>query len=450
MKIIDRISFFCFLVLLLTSCLSKATNKTATDNTLTDIEGNVYKTKTIGTLTWMVENLKTTHFNDGTAIPYIEHNRTWGTLSTPACCWYDNDATYKNMYGALYNWYAVNTGKLAPVGWHVASEAEWKTLTDYVSANLGTSLNTAKALAAKTDWTTDSIIGTVGCNLALNNSTGFSALPGGYRYTTNGKFGSVGYYGYWWTSTQINSDLAWGRYMDFCGRNVDNQYYDVKQDGLSVRCVKDYTPTISDADGNVYHTITIGTQTWMVENLKTTHYRNGNSIENVTDKTAWSGLSTGAWCDYNNDASNCTKYGHLYNWYAVSDARNIAPVGWHVPTDAEWTALTDYVSAHLGTSLSVGKALAAKTDWTTDNTTGTVGCNLILNNSTGFSALPGGFRFGGFGTFDVLGGYGSWWTATESYTNSSWVRTIYSINGIVKRYSHGGKTDGLSVRCIKD
>jgi len=170
--------------------------------------------------------------------------------------------------------------------------------------------------------------------------------------------------------------------------------------------------TVTDNDGNVYQTITIGTQTWMTSNLLVTHYRDGSLIANVTDITSWSGLYTGAWCDYSNLTANGTKYGHLYNWYAISDSRNIAPLGWHVPTDAEWTTLTDYVTANLGTSLNVAKALAATTDWTTYSTTGTVGYNLTLNNSTGFSALPGGLRYVSSGTFTNVGTNGYWWSST--------------------------------------
>ena len=97
--------------------------------------------------------------------------------------------------------------------------------------------------------------------------------------------------------------------------------------------------TFQDIDGNIYHTVTIGTQTWMLENLKTTKFRNGESIPNVTDNAAWAGLTSAAWCDYDNSASNGNIFGHLYNWYAATDSRNIAPAGWHVPTLAEWDIL---------------------------------------------------------------------------------------------------------------
>ena len=195
---------------------------------------------------------------------------------------------------------------------------------------------------------------------------------------------------------------------------------------------------ISDIDGNVYTSVTIGTQTWMVENLKTTKYRDGSSIANVTDGTFWAGLSTGAWCDYSNLAANGTKYGHLYNWYAAADSRNIAPVGWHVPTDAEWTTLTAYLG---GESVAGGKLKEAGTlNWASPNT-GTT-------NETGFSALPGGSR-NGSGTFYNLGYFGNWWTATEYGAGSAWPRSMFCNLGDVSSY-YGLKTNGFSVRCVRD
>src|ERR1035437_7296556 len=192
-------------------------------STVTDKDGNVYHTVTIGTQTWMVENLKTTKYNDGTAIPLVTDNTAWHNLSTPAYCWYNNDATtYKNKYGALYNWYTVNTGKLDPTGWHVPTDAEWTTLENYLYAN-GYNYDGstsgyptyAKSLAAATDWAID--IDTydadaIGNDLSKNNSTGFSALPGGDRSSSFGSFYDVGYHGYWWSSTELNTLRAWSRY----------------------------------------------------------------------------------------------------------------------------------------------------------------------------------------------------------------------------------------------
>ena len=110
--------------------------------------------------------------------------------------------------------------------------------------------------------------------------------------------------------------------------------------------------TVTDIDGNAYHTVAIGKQVWLVENLKVTRYRNGDQIPNVSDNKQWCNLTTGAYCNYNNDANNVTTYGRLYNWYAVHDIRNIAPKGWHVATDVEWKILTDYLG---GETIAGGK-----------------------------------------------------------------------------------------------
>lgn len=206
----------------------------------TDADGNNYTTVTIGNQTWMAENLKTTTYNDGiTAIPLVTDNSAWTALSTPAYCWYNNDATtYKNKYGALYNWYTVNTAKLAPTGWHVPTDAEWTTLTVYVTAHLGNSLNACKALAATTDWTTYSTTGTIGNNLTMNNSTGFSVLPVGGRLYNDGTFYDLGLYGFLWSATELNTSYAWGRYVTYYGNRVYQSNYG-KANGFSVRCVRD-------------------------------------------------------------------------------------------------------------------------------------------------------------------------------------------------------------------
>ena len=201
-----------------------------------------------------------------------------------------------------------------------------------------------------------------------------------------------------------------------------------------------------DNVGNIFQTVTIGTQTWMAENLRTTKYRNGDPIPNVTNNASWSLLTTGAFCDYNTNAFNGTKFGNLYNWYAVNDPRNIAPIGWHIATDAEWTTLTTYVSTHFGTSLNTAKALAATTNWTTYATVGTVGNNPTINNYTGFSALPYGYHDG---TFHIAGTNTNWWTVNASDANNAWSRRINNSSntviraGILKSY-------GYSVRCVRD
>jgi uncharacterized protein (TIGR02145 family) len=213
----------------------------------TDADGNNYKVVTIGTQTWMAENLKTTQYNDGTAIQLVTNNTSWLNLSTPAYCWYNNDAaTYKNKYGALYNWYTVNNGKLAPTGWHVATDEEWTTLENYLIANGynydGSTQGDyyAKSLAATTDWAIDTYTdaGAIGTDLSKNNRSGFSALPGGDRGSSNGSFYDVGDNGYWWSSTESNTYDAWYRDMYYGNSSVYRNGSD-KQNGFSVRCVRD-------------------------------------------------------------------------------------------------------------------------------------------------------------------------------------------------------------------
>jgi uncharacterized protein (TIGR02145 family) len=196
--------------------------------TITDMDGNVYTEVIIGAQTWMVENLKTTKYNDGTSIPLVTGNTAWGNLTTPAYCWYDNDvAANKNTYGTLYNWYAVNTGKLAPIGWHVASDAEWNTLI----TDLG-GIDSAGGKLKETDTTH-----WVSPNMGATNETGFSALPGGYRIF-NGTYDYLGYGGYWWSATPINVTESWVRSMYNGNTRVftSGKYNNY---GYSVRCVRD-------------------------------------------------------------------------------------------------------------------------------------------------------------------------------------------------------------------
>jgi len=199
--------------------------------------------------------------------------------------------------------------------------------------------------------------------------------------------------------------------------------------------------TVTDIDGNVYKTVTIGTQTWMVENLKVTHYRDGSAIPNITNATTWTSLTTGAYCDYNNLTSNGLIYGHQYNWLAAVDTRNIAPIGWHVPTNAEWNLLSDYLG---GATVAGGKLKeAGTTHWASPNTGAT--------NSSGFTALPGGNRSNINGTFDSMSTYGRWWSTTESSTTSAWTRNLnYYYSNIFTDTGGNAKSIGCSIRCVKD
>ncbi len=196
-----------------------------TIGSVTDIDGNVYKTIKIGNQWWMAENLRTTKLNDGTPISLITSDSIWMSFFSPAYCWYANDVNNKNIYGALYNWFAVQSGKLCPKGWHVPSDAEWTNLAKYLGFFVGSKL---KESGTK-HWNVSSSF--------VTNESNFSALPGGSRFGF-GKFGGIGEDGFWWTSTMNKPDGAWCRYLfdhsDEIGKN-----FSYKTNGFSIRCVKD-------------------------------------------------------------------------------------------------------------------------------------------------------------------------------------------------------------------
>ena len=198
-------------------------------DSITDIDGNVYKTIGIGTQIWMAENLKTTRLNDGIKIPLIKEDTAWAYVYAPAYCFYNNDsALFGNTYGALYNFYAVNTEKLCPDGWRVPSKSDWEILSDFLGGD------------RKSAGKLKDIYGPYwqGPNPCFTNNLGFAALPGGFRETTSGKFLQVREKGSWWSSSFSNDFFATIRYMSysstFLGIEETRRSY-----GNSVRCVKE-------------------------------------------------------------------------------------------------------------------------------------------------------------------------------------------------------------------
>jgi uncharacterized protein (TIGR02145 family) len=210
--------------------------------------------------------------------------------------------------------------------------------------------------------------------------------------------------------------------------------------------VPDFSQTVSfnfvactDADNNNYSVVQIGTQFWMAENLKTTKYRNGDIIPNITSNSAWGNLTSGAMSWYgNNPSANKDIYGGLYNWYAVNDIRNLAPAGWHVPTDEEWTTLTTY----LGDANTCGGKVkeTGYAHWKHPNSRAT--------NETGFTAIPGGYRYLN-GTFDEKGGWSVWWCSTSSTVDRAPTRAVF-YNYIDLGRDLSDKRDGFALRCIKN
>ncbi len=202
---------------------------------IADVEGNIYRVVKIGNQLWMAENLRTTKYNDDTNIPYVTDNATWSTLTTPAYCWYANNIAYKPTHGALYNWITITTDRLCPTGWHVPTDSEFNTMELYLGIpadqinNWGwRGTNEGSEMKSTTGWAA----GENG-----SNTSGFTALPGGYRYAADGDFYALGTLAYWWTATLSDTDIAWYRRLDGPNTNVYKGATSVRG-GKFIRCVK--------------------------------------------------------------------------------------------------------------------------------------------------------------------------------------------------------------------
>jgi uncharacterized protein (TIGR02145 family) len=201
-----------------------------TEGTVTDIEGNLYKTIRIGTQIWMAENLKTTKYNDGDSIPLVTDAFIWSNLTTPAYCWYDNkEAAYKDLYGALYNWYTVSTGKLCPVGWHVPSEDDWIIIDSYLGGEEVSGIKLKEAGFEHWKQIQGSRIATI--------ESGFTSLPSGSRFSS-GEFYDIGESNFFWTSTPCGLPNTRYRHHYVDGDDVTSGCTTITR-GFSVQCIKD-------------------------------------------------------------------------------------------------------------------------------------------------------------------------------------------------------------------
>lgn len=233
----------------------------------------------------------------------------------------------------------------------------------------------------------------------------------------------------------------------FAFKNSGDIYY---SDVVSFTTKDNRGPTVTDIDGNVYHTVTIGTQTWMVENLKTTRYRNGDSIANVPVSNKWLQLTTGAYTGYGKDYQDYNVIGPIYNWYAVNDNRKIAPTGWHVPTDAEWRILIQFVG---GTSVAGG--ILKETGFRHWSMTSIRFDGNVppATDDWGFRAFSSGklAQWGSDNTCCICYGgmYGFWWAANEYNSGAAWCMGM-GYNRISAETNSNNKWEGLSVRCLKD
>ncbi len=216
------------LLIVLNCCFFDAGAQIKNGGGVTDIDGNTYKTVTIGGREWMAENLKTTKLNDREEIPNITDNAKWRALKTPAYCWYDNDISKKDSHGALYNWHTVSTKKICPKGWHVPSDNEWSQLVEFLG---GDKVAGGKMKEIGTEyWLTP--------NEGATNESGISGRAYGTRGFRTGPFLQLGYYADWWTSTEYLGGTAWQRRLHFNNTTVTRNASDKRVD-YAIRCIKD-------------------------------------------------------------------------------------------------------------------------------------------------------------------------------------------------------------------
>jgi uncharacterized protein (TIGR02145 family) len=458
---------------------------------------------TIGTQVWMTKNLNVDKFRNGDPIPEAQTQEEWLKAKKnhqPAWCYADNDPANGKKYGKLYNWYAVNDSRgLAPLGWHIPSEDEWKTLRDYT----GGGLNDDKKLKSGEIFT--NIIIELGgynstkwvpcsncsywsqkqkdnnpCSLCKNkggkiingkyipktkkvvkenigwngdNSTGFSALPGGKRELEvpgRNHFEKVGSEGFWWISDYYKFDEDKAKYCtlyssigyDAFNFNISDDY---KHKGMSVRCLRDDGLESDIEKAKVAKDFI---KKWSKENLNVSIFRNGDVIPEAKTKDEWEKAllnKKSVWCYYNFDPKNGSKFGKLYNFYAIKDVRGLAPSGWHIPSDNEWSELRKYYN---------GNDLKSLDGWSYSKG---------ITNLSGFSALPGGKLWTIVNPgpelhtfFDFLETYIFWWSSSSTSERNSYFY-LYIGDGDAHQENNesknaiGGRWEyGLYVRCVKD
>jgi uncharacterized protein (TIGR02145 family) len=243
LKTIKVLSFFkliFFSLVCVASVSCHTIDEPVLGSTVTDVDGNVYQTVTIAGQTWMIDNLRTTRYNDSTAIPLVTDSASWSTLKTQGYCWYNNDefSAKANNFGALYNWYTVDSYKLAPKGWHIPTREEWTTLEKNVSKYYYRSGSLSKILASTTGWETAFNGSSIGNDLLKNNSSGFNGVPGGLRTDSTSVFKMSKAKGVWWCYDFVDAENAATWSLVYNLSTVERASQSM-QSGFSVRCIKD-------------------------------------------------------------------------------------------------------------------------------------------------------------------------------------------------------------------
>lgn len=501
-----------------------------------DIDGNLYHSVMIGDLCWMAENLKTTHYKDGSPIPQF----LGGDLSLDGYCWYGFDPANQDTYGALYMMETVKSGNLCPEGWHIPDNNEWGYLTD-VLGGLSEAGGKLKE-EGTTHWAAP--------NTGATNESGFKALPGGYLDHWN--FEGLGHQATFWSTSKCGgtSDCGWSVIADgigiFWGDRNPSVGYSVRcvcgpepmrpevvtwpiityinsteaYQGLSIRDDHDlpvtqkgvcwstdplptineshtlngiglmtglnpatkyyvrayatnsagtgYSMSISfttmasaeakkaDVEGNIYETIHIGSQVWMTRNLQTTMLNDGMPIQRIMDDDlAWWNSVIPAYSVH--PQGELVWHGAIYNWQSVNSAK-LCPQEWHVPGDADWTVLTNYLIAngynYDGTleGNKIAKALAAwpHYGWKASAVPGTPGNSdyPAKINASGFLARPAGTR--GLMFSPENNEIAVFWSSTPShYTGNYYTVSYNGISGFLTGPDPGDKQNGWAVRCLK-
>lgn len=465
-----------------------------------DHDGNVYHSVQIGAQCWMKESLHTLHYGDGTGIYPVYFP--------------DNNKNNIAIYGALYSWHSASK-EVCPKGWHVPSDAEWTQLANYLSSTSyfcgGKAGNIAKSLASTTEWVAKTNTCTVCNQPSSNNATGFSAMPAG---TWDHGFGDFVRF---WSSTSCYGKEAYYRMLS-CAETGVLRSIESQDDFMSIRCIfnddgrgepvsqivepkpetaptaeaspetqhADATPSrrsreenqqlsdqcisVEDYDGNVYPLVMLGSQCWMAENLRVTHYSNGEAIP-LSQETTAEMVDHAFRCYPGANPQLVNMFGYLYTWTAAmhgspssaaspSGVQGICPVGWHLPSEAEWKQLMDYVGSEsqyqcAGSKgkVNTAKALASTSVWSESNNPCAVGNDMASNNATGFNAMPAGTFYLAASFYFGEGCFFT--TATEVGRTRNWMYYLWYKHADVKRARDlkGGylsKYFPLSVRCVRD